>query len=428
MKYAIHLNKNRPGQLIVVVVFVIVIFALLALVVASQIAGEGDSTIKNLNGVKATNVAEAGLRYVALHSLLGDPDWTNNPTTETKTFGPGSFTITYLNPRLPTAGTIEVTGTVNGVSRTIRSYFDQAGSLLPFNVQYIQYDAGGGGATLTFNGAALISGDFYYNGPIAMGGSAQQVNGILYSTSISVSGGAHYASWEVCPAVDMPVWNNAYYDLILSQTASNGANDPNMGYGDSISLNGGTLYVKDFSMGYGATLNGPGTVVATGQPSGNGDIIINSAGSTVGSGIRFVAKRDFTYTGGSNFGSSVEVYAKRNVNIQSGLTIPQGSILYSSATGANGLYLGGNVTATMLAPYGTVYTSGGWTMRGLIYCNTIDPGDNETIRGAIICLSSSTIGNSMKLIEDSSWLPQSVIGLSGELSTFECAGWGEVYK
>ena len=426
MRSVIKPGKNRGGQLIVVVAFVIVIFALLGLVVASQIASEGSATVQNLYGIQALNVAEAGLRYMAENRLLADMNWANNPTTETLSFGPGSFTITYATPRVSQVATVDVTGTVNGVSRTVQSTFDQSGSLLPFNVQYIQYDAGGGGQTLTLNGAAQIIGDFYYNGPIAMGGSATQTGGVLYSTSLSVSGGASYTSWEVCPAVDMPAWDNSYYDLYLSQTASNGANDPNLGYGQSLNLNGGTAYYKSFSMDYNATVNGPGTIVATGLPSGTGDINI-SYGPGIGPGIRFIAAHNFNYQGGNDFVTSVEVYAKNNVNILNSRVIQPGSILYSKGSGTNGIDLEGPTTATILCPYGTISTGGGYIMRGLLYCNRFGAGNNETIRGAIICYSSTTIGNSMKLIEDSSWLPKSVIGLSGELSTFECSGWGEIY-
>ncbi|MDD4178471.1 MAG: hypothetical protein PHH14_00255 [Candidatus Margulisbacteria bacterium] len=421
----------KRGQVIIAAVFVIIIVALLGFVIAGMLSTESFSVVKNLHGIQALNIAEGGLRFTITTSLAADSDYSDNVDFGPVALGNGSFSVHYTYKEEKNCS-VEVTGTVQGISRTVRSGFRNGGGSfggsLPFNVQYIQYSGGGGGATLTVNGDARIYGDYYYNGPIAMEGSAQQEDGTIYSTSISTSGTAGYASWEAAPPVDMPAWENTYYDNILTATNSSAASSITFNSSNPINLAGQTLYYRSITVAWGASITGPGTLVATGKPSGTGDITVNY-GQGVGSGVKFIANDDFIYSGGSSFTNSVEVYAKGDVQILNGLTVPAGSLLYTSGEGTVGLDLEGPVTATMLAPYGTVTTAGGWDIYGLIFCNTMDPGDSGTISGAIICYSPSTIGGSVHLIEDASYLPPSVTGLEGDdtTSSFEVSGWQEVY-
>ena len=424
----------KKGQMIIAAVFVMVLVTLFGLSASLILSSESISITKNYYGIQALNVAEGGVRFTITSSLETDNDWTNQADFGPVTLTPGTFTVHYIAKEKKSC-TFEVTSVVKEISRTVRVTLKKSDIGLPFNFDFAQYSGGsGGGATLIINGNAVIDGDYYYYGPISMRNSAHQINGTLYSTSITLSGTASYASWEAAPPVDMPAWDNTYYNNILTATNSNTASTLTLGFGQTLALNGATRYYRSVTINWGATITGPGTIVATAKPSGTGDITMNY-GQGVGPGVRFVANRDFIYQGGSNFSNSVEVYVKRRINTLGGVTVPAGSRLYSFRTGNSAITLNGNTTATILAPYGQITTGNGYTVSGLLYCNQISPGSSGTIRGAIVSNLSSTIGGSVTLIYDPAYLPTIVPGLPGSgtgsgesgVGSLEASDWTEIY-
>ncbi|MFH1390592.1 MAG: hypothetical protein ABIH56_07745 [Candidatus Margulisiibacteriota bacterium] len=426
---------NRKGVTLVAVVFIILALTMLVISLSSLFFSGSSLAVRGYSSLRTFYIANAGQEYYL--KLLGeDQDWSTPPSSETKAFNGGFFSIGTSSASKDSI-VVTVTGvlTTEGIAyiRVIRPTINRTGGGgLPFNFDYAQYSGSGGGATLIISGNARIYGDYYYNGPISMRNSAQQLDGTIYSTSIALSGTAGYASWEASPPIDLPTWDNSHYDGILALTNVSAGSSLNLGWGDILNLNGNTLYYRNVTIGSGATVNGPGTLVSTGKPSGNGDIIINY-GAGIGGGIRFVANRYFTCQGGSSITVSFEAYSKSGTRIYNGLTVPSGSILYSSYNGNRALNLQGNITATMLAPYGRINTSGGWTIRGLLYCTRLVPGSSGTIRGAIVSQTTSTLGGSLALYYDEAYLPTLVIGLGGSgtgeggVGSWEAADWLEIY-
>ncbi|MFA5113058.1 MAG: hypothetical protein WC529_02045 [Candidatus Margulisiibacteriota bacterium] len=426
--------KLRNGQIAIISVFVLVTFAFLGLIIASLLSSGGVSALKNLHGIQALNVAEAGTRFTIATSLAADSDWSNNADYGPISFGPGTFTVHYVNKAVRGC-TMEVTGTVQGVSRTVRTGLrkplSSAGGL-PGVFDYGMYIAPpGGGDTLYIEGDARVYGDFYYYGPIAMGGSAHQLDGTVYSTSISFSGTSSCASWEPISSGEIPPWDNTYYAAITREAMTSTSETLTLGWGQTLDLAGRTLYYRNIAINWGSTVIGPGTLCATATPSGNGDITINY-GEGIGRNVRFIAQRDFIYQGGSSFVNTFEAYCNRQLRILSNLTIPS-SVLYSGYTGDNAIEIDPAQVyrSVMLCPYGEFTFGGGQQIEGLVYADSIGASSSGTFRGAIVSYGTSTLGGSLHIYFDASYLPDSVIGFGGGTGTssgeLEVNDWDEVY-
>ncbi|OGC07219.1 hypothetical protein A3H38_03320 [candidate division WOR-1 bacterium RIFCSPLOWO2_02_FULL_46_20] len=427
--------KNRNGFGLLTIVFIILVFSVLAIGLVSFMVSETNVTVKEYHYTKAFHVAQAGQNFAAQH-LAAYPDWiVDMGLPLARSFAGGTFAISSTQESGDQITIVSV-GLVTREGKTYSStisaaYSISAGSGLTHNFDYALYSGpAGGGATLRIQGSAQIFGDFYYNGPIRLGGSASQQGGTIYSTSLVLDGTATYDSWEAATPVDMPIWDNTSYEAILATSTQSASSTLALGWGNVLNLAGGVHIYRDITIGWGATVNGPGTLVATGNPSGNGDINLNY-GAGIGAGVRFVAERDFTYSGGSNLTIPIEVYVKRNLIVTNNLTVPSGSILYSKGTGARAIETGGTINASMLVPYGGLYMNYG-TLRGLIYSSSLRTANSGEIRGAMVCYSPSTIQGSLQIYYDAAYLPDSIVGLGGTGSVEGEAGiavgnWQEVY-
>lgn len=408
--------KKRAGVALLTVIFIMLAFSVIAGGLVSIFISTSRSVVDDHRYARAYYIAEAG-RYFALKHITAFPDWSVNMGFPLgKNFGGGAFVVSVTNAT-GNSLTINSTGliTVEGkaYTRVVRASVTIAqGSGLPHNFNYALYVGPlGGGATLRVEGSAGIFGDFYYNGPIRLGGSAHQQDGTIYSTSLSVFGSATYASWEAAEPVDMPIWDNGLYDALLAEANNTAPTALNLGWGQTLNLNGETKYYQSISIGWGSTVNGPGTLVATGNPVGSGDILI-SYGGGIGQNINFIAKRDFIYSGGSSLVNAVKVYVQRYLKVNDNLTVPGGSILYSKSILDEAIEISGNVNANLLAPYGQIYINYG-NIKGLLYGNRLRTANSGTIRGAIVCSTTSSIQGSLNIYYDPTYIPPSLLGLSG---------------
>src|SRR3989338_838096 len=181
--------KNRNGFGLLTIVFIILVFSVLAIGLVSFIVSETNVTVKEYHYTKAFHVAQAGQNFAAQH-LAAYPDWiVDMGLPLARSFAGGTFAISSTQESGDQITIVSV-GLVTREGKTYSStisaaYSISAGSGLTHNFDYALYSGpAGGGATLRIQGSAQIFGDFYYNGPIRLGGSASQQDGTIYSTSL----------------------------------------------------------------------------------------------------------------------------------------------------------------------------------------------------------------------------------------------------
>lgn len=297
-------NKNilRSGQMLVVTVFVILIFSILGIVVASMLAGESFSTVQNIYGIQALNVAEGGTRYAVVASLAADSDWSNNVDFGPIDLGAGSFTVRYIYKTMKSV-TLEVTGAVGGVSRTIRSGFNK-GSLDTAFDQYAIFMGGGNGATI--GNSSTIGGDVFIYGNLAMG-NGTTITGDATATG-TITGGSVLGTQDTNapPATTSPSLETSYYNDQVSIANTNPNYTGNRTFGGALAP--GAYYVKGNVTLDSLTLTGVTTIVATGT-------IFVGNGKTIGDNFTAIAAGAITIGNSSNLGESGLWYSSTSITI-----------------------------------------------------------------------------------------------------------------
>ncbi|MFC1571382.1 hypothetical protein ACFL31_02390 [Candidatus Margulisiibacteriota bacterium] len=423
----------KRGFALLAAIFVVLVFGVLTVGFVTLFFSESRLAVDEYRHTKAFYVAEAGMNFAIRH-LDSYADWSVDMGFPlTRSFGGGVFTLSTSEEsgdeiQVYSTGLITFEGKT--YSRTIRSTVSiAAGTGMTHNFDNAMYvGPPSGGSTLKVQNTAKIHGDFYYNGAVWLKDWSQHLAGTIYSTSLTISGGATYASWEAAEPVDMPIWNNSYYDSILAETNVSTTESLTLGVGQSIDLNGGTHYFRSIRVNTGGMVIGPGTLVATDSP-GSGDILIDY-GAGIGQGVRFIADSDFMYSA-SNLTNSIEVYVKDVCRVRNGLSVPAGSVLYSKSTGNDAIRIAGSVEADLLAPYGEVSFDYG-TIHGLIYAGNVQFTNTGVIRGALVVSGSSHIGGTIDIYYDPAYLPDAIMGLGGTGHVTGEAGmsvsdWQEVY-
>jgi type II secretory pathway pseudopilin PulG len=119
MKKQAH-QKTESGFSILTAIFVLMIMSAIGLGTVEIITGSSQKTVDEYLTQEAFDVAQGGLQYI-VKELDNDPYWEDN-TAVAKSFGPGSFTVTYLSQTANTA-TVRVDGTVQGVKRSVTQSF-----------------------------------------------------------------------------------------------------------------------------------------------------------------------------------------------------------------------------------------------------------------------------------------------------------------
>jgi MSHA biogenesis protein MshP len=442
---------KRKGQVLVAAIFVLVIIAFLGLIVAQMLSTEGYSAVKNLHGIQALNVAEGGVRFTIATQLATDSNWADNNDFGPITLGPGSFMVHYVT-KLTKSATVEVTGTVQGVSRTIRTGC-KAGGGNGVGDQWNNYVGYGGsglssGHELLFNNNARCYGNLYYYGPVRFANNAQQTGGVIYSLSITPAspGGipGSYASWEaISGTYETPGFDPTYYNNWLASANVSTSNVLNMSSG-TLDLAGGTRYYRYINI-TGGTVLGPGTMCATANPSGGS---INIGGSaTINGFVRFIARGNASNpiifapnTGNTVFTSNIEVIGNSYIYIQDNTLITRESIIYVAGNdGKYGVQVQDSAQirgSTVIAPVGVIRLMNNSTMEGRLWAESIWSQDYSDYFGTawvfLDIIGGSQIKDWSVLTQQADGMPSSLApgldpGLHATSGSFEVSGWGEVF-
>ncbi|MEO0094169.1 MAG: hypothetical protein ABIK67_07955 [candidate division WOR-3 bacterium] len=428
-------RKQTKGQIIIVSVFVLVIVAILGMVAVTMISSESFSVVKNLHGIQALNIAEAGVRFTIATSLAADSDWSDNSDFGPVSLNPGYFTVHYAS-KAKRICILEVTGTVNGVNRTVRLTVKRGGA---FPYQFLEYGLYGGdpssiGDRVRFYNDSKIIGSFYYYGPVEIMGSRPppcQTDGVIRSYSIdpppSVGIPNYYASWEAISTVDPIVWDNTYYDNWLTVAASNAATSLSLSGNQTLNLNGQTRWYRAITMKNFSRIIGPGTICATAMPTGSGDLNMSDSSRIIGP-VRVVVRGSAKMNNDSYLFGTVEVIARQKFDINHNCFTSRECTLYSKGdfTLNNDAIARGNV----LAPYGkiTLYTNS--QIKGLIYANEFQAYDRATLEGGAAFKEVGNFYNRSMVIQNGGVLPSFLppgISSEGTTDSFEVSDWGEVY-
>lgn len=429
---------NHRGQVLIVAVFVLVILTLLGLVVVSMLSTESYSVIKNLHGIQALNVAEGGMRFTIATSLAADSDWSDNVDFGPVSLGPGSFTVHYVSKAERNCN-LQVTGTVNGVSRTVGALFRKGGLPSQFtNYGLYAGHLGGTWRPVNFFDDSKIIGNFYYLGSVWIFGQRPppcQTDGTIYSTYIFpppwVGIPNYYESWEAITHIDPVYWDNTHYDTMLTLAASNAAQSLDLNGDQTLYLNGQTRWYRGIRVRDNAKIIGPGTICATAMPSGSGDFEIED-NAVVSGEVHIVARDDFKMQDNARLIGTVEVIAKDNFDMDHNSSTSFGCILYTRKSGPGAFTMNNNAIArgSVLCPYGEVVLYTNSQLQGLVYANGFQAYNRATLEGGAVFYDVGNFYNRSMVIQNSNILPLTLPeGLSAESSGggFEVSNWGEVY-
>lgn len=410
---------KKKAFALIVAIFVVMVFSVLGAVMVSLLSGESISVTNDIRGLQALNIAEAGIRYVVASSIIPDPDWSNNSDV-TKTFGPGSFAVIYLQ-KSKTHVLLESRGTVAGVTRTVQASVDMTGGS-PQTFGFGLFAGNQGGGPLIVQNSARVDGDFYYNGDVTMKNTSN-VSGTLISKSLTLQNSATCASWEPLPVPPLapPTFEPSYYDTILGETTKSATSALSLTGTQVLNLNGETKYYTSITISNSAMVNGPGTLVAT-----TGNLIAQNS-TIIGSNIRFIVKGTSTFSNSTQVGSTTEVISQGSITIQNGQDFPKDNLLFSHGDILfnNSSYFYGSI----LAPDGTIMSINSTKFRGLLYGESIDLQNTTNLRGSVIVDSVGVFSNSSVVTYDPAVLPAAwPIGFQGSgFYGITVSGWREVY-
>lgn len=410
----------NKGFALIVAIFVVVVFAVLGVVAVSLLSGESIMALRDLHGIQALELAEAGLKYTLAAKLTGDADWSDN-TGFTKNLSPGYFTVSYTY-NATNRVTLQITGVVSGVSRTIQSTVRRGG--LPGAFGYGIYSANQGGEPLVIENTATIYGDFYYTGDVTMKNSSRLLNGTMYSDFLTLLNSATCASWEPLPQppVPLPTLDTSYYDTQLKECTRSATSALSMSTG-TLALAGTTKYYTSITLSGSARVTGPGKLVAT-----TGSFNISNS-AQLGNDITVIASQDANFDNSAVVGTNFELINTRDININNGQNFPAEALIfcYGDIEFENTSYYYGSI----ICPTGNMYSGNSTKFRGLIYAGSFDLQNSTSVIGCVVL--SQDVGyfrNSSTLTYDLSYLPVDwPPGLEGGVSASEegTSDWQEVY-
>jgi len=403
----------RKGQVIIAAIFVLAIIAILAMVAVALLSGESVSAVKNYHGIQALNVAEGGVRFTITASLAADSDWSDNVDFGPVSLNPGTFTVRYLSKAQRTCS-LEVTGTVNGVSRTIRTSLRKtAGGISSILGDYVIYWGGSGGSGSTIGNNSTIIGDIFTNNTLTAGnnvtisGDAQSTGAINYGSGSSISGTEEE---YVAPPYDPPTLETTYYDNLIATAATYPSGNQSW---NSRTISGETYIHGNLTINQNETisLTGLATVAVTGTVLVRNNAVI-----------------------GDNF----KLIAGGKVTIENNVTLGKHQFWYSSV----GFDVGNNAEAgDVSVGEGTVFITPGdidfgnnIEYYGFIFCggDFIQTGNNFYFEGNIIVGGDISVdeNSTLKLnptLVDASELTGITSGGSSTESTSLDSSWEEVF-
>jgi hypothetical protein len=387
--------KNREGFALVVAIFFVVVFAILGIVAVSLISGENILAVRDYSSIRAFHLAEAGLRYTMAASLAADSDWSDN-TGFSKTLSPGYFTITYLS-KAKRRCTLQCTGVVGGISRTIIASLKKSGlpGAFDYAVCTFNYDS----ETLYIQNTSTIYGDFWYDGPVIMQNSSKLLNGTMFSDSLTLQHSAYCASWEPITPVEPIVFDSTYYDNLIAETTKSATSALDLDSG-TMNLSGGTYYYTSITIRGSATVNGPGTLVAT-----TGDFTLKNSG-IIGDDVMLIVKGNSYMQNSSQVGADFNLISQSNISVQNSQTVPAEAIFFSygDITFDNTAYFWGSI----MAPSGEISSVNSTTFNGLLYGDTLNLQNSTHLNGSAAVGSIGYFKNSTVVTYDPSKFPSAI--------------------
>ncbi|MFA4906151.1 MAG: pilus assembly PilX N-terminal domain-containing protein [Candidatus Margulisiibacteriota bacterium] len=413
----------KNGFALIVAIFVVVLFAVLGVVAVSLLSGESIMALRDLYGIQALELADAGLQYTLAAELATDPDWSDKSTGFSKNLSPGQFNVNYIywseNQVI-----VQVTGVVGGVSRTIQSTVKRGG--LPAAFTYSLYAANQGGQDLNIENSATIFGDFYYDGNVIMKNSSRLLNGTMYSDSLTLLNSATCANYEPIPQppVPLPTLATGYYDNLLLECSKEAAGPLNWSSGTKDLLGQTQRYTSINISASGKVISstGPAMLVAT-----TGNFTIQNSGE-LGNNLTVVASQQASFLNSAKVGANFKLVAAKNVTISNSGNISQSLLFtYGNITFNNSAYYYGSI----IAPTGMLSSVNSTRFRGLIYAGQIDLMNSTSLIGSIVIKQNvSHLRNSTTVTYDPSYLPTEwPPGLEGGISVSQegTSDWQEVY-
>ena len=411
--------SNNKGVALVVAIFVLVVFAVMAVVMISLMTGENILSLRDYNSTQAFQLAEAGIRFTVASSLAADSDWSNN-TGFAKNLSPGYFTVSYDFQTRRTC-TLRVTGVVGGISRTIVTGFRKSG--YPGAFDYGIYCNNYATETLYIQNSATIYGDFYYLGDVIMENNTHLYNGTMYSESLTLKQSATCASWEPAPIINPPAFDTSYYDGLLAECTRSASSALDISSG-TMNLAGGTYYYTSITIRGSAVVNGPGRLVAT-----TGNFTLDNS-AQIGNDVMVIVKGDSILQQSSSTGTNFELISGGSIYIQNSKDIPAEALLftYGSMTFDNQQKFWGSV----LAPSGEVNSTNSTTFYGLIYADILNLQNTTKLYGSAAVGSIGYFKNSTIVTYDPSKLPSTIPqgfegGGGSSEEGFTTTDWSEIF-
>ncbi len=380
---------GHNGQALVAAIAIMIILSLLGMVGVSLLGTKtGQSTTGFVQSAQAKYLAHAGLEWY-MQQLADDTDWTNE-VGQSKVFGLGSFDIDVSNVG-PTKLDIKVTGRVAGFyGQENKSYISITAKKLPKASQFAVF-WGRNTGSLRAQNTTNVYGDVWSAGSMQINPGNSFLDGkVYYNSPNDISGNGTYTKQLLSGSpVAMPVISPTYYTGLMDtydtiwRIGSQATND--ITRTTNLTLNGGTLYCRNFTTGGSITISGRGTIVASQRiylhytegtslnvnPSaGNNIVFLAGQGIYVGSstatinmssGVRMYERCPSNmnywlyFTGQNTFVDSALILARRKIYVGAGADILNSTLFvdypndrtdnYIFITGA-GTRVTGNVIST----------------------------------------------------------------------------------
>ncbi|OGC09961.1 hypothetical protein A3J90_02790 [candidate division WOR-1 bacterium RIFOXYC2_FULL_37_10] len=416
---------KKNGFALIVAIFVVVTFAVIGVVAVSLISGESIVTVKDLKGLQALNLAEAGAQYAITSDLAGDSDWSDN-TGFTKSLGGGSFTVTYHSQSVDTIK-LRSLGLASGVIRVIEVDVDRNTGSIGYSAAFTHaIYASAPRTTLEVINDAHVYGDLYYNGDVVMKNNALILDGTLYSAKLKTYNNATVETWEVAPAPEVPTFDSSQYDNILAATNASASSNLVVQNNDSWTVN--SMAYKSVTFKNNAKIYGSGTIVAT-----EGNITIQNNALFYDDNITLIAEGDVILENNTNFKGNFKIYAHGDIIVKNNSIIPSEALFYTDQ-GDVTFDNNGHFSGSVLAPDGTVTCTNNTIIDGLIYADTFDALNNAHVSGSVVVNDVGSLSNNVIITYDPLKLPVNIpVGLgasiegTGTSEAGQKSNWYEVF-
>ncbi|OGC21601.1 hypothetical protein A3J90_08525 [candidate division WOR-1 bacterium RIFOXYC2_FULL_37_10] len=376
------MNKSSKGFALLTVLFIMLVFSILAVSLTSIIFSESKSSVKEIYYNKSFYIAEAGRAYGLKH-IEGYSNWTQNMGFPLScNFSGGTFVLSISNEAdnsltLYSSGILTREG--YAYIKTVSCDVSKEGDAFPEAFHYaVFWDNQGNTNTQLALGLSLgIQGDVLARGRVRVR-SDSSVAGTIYADAsrsypqVYIEPGASVGSWEAISSFpSFPYIDYSYYDNLISYYNSllptSGNLSITLGNADSpYNLNtssynvGGVIKCRNFTIGQNCVVKGSAIIAARGNitiqdnatvsPEG-GSIVFATSGalgdinvggtavdikegaSSVDFGVIFYNKGGYTYfQSNSTTAKKILSMTTSRITINNNPAITGGSVIYSQAS------------------------------------------------------------------------------------------------